>query len=775
MSELFSLIKESSIPADIFSSNYSRERYIETSIQVLETVNEQFEEKTMALHKAIAEADSVKAENEEIKSFIAQIRQELTRLSFNIQTMQSKFAISLSNHCDSIKYQMDKYNLNILSNVSYKDNYIEFNKQAMLSSTTPRMRPHLIFEREFNFIAQLMQDLPITASNKDKLNVVATVCSKFNNIMANDIKSNLYEELFGDKDAKSVSFNEYMSSLFRKDSGERDITISEYSDAVECISSCDDFIESISDTTSDLISDLNRIINDLNNILFCGDHNKFKVDTKEDGIRNTIYSVDVYTSNKIMWLTQDKINQIVKVFNKYILALSIKMDSIIHYVEQSSDIINSFIYMTIDSGKYKDSDSAPDDTSSDDISDTPDDEPDIGGIDDTSNKEVTEEEEPETDDTDDLSLDGDDDMGDDSSDEEDTDYEVEESDEAPLDFDAKEDNDIREAFTEFYIAMHEYNMLVHESNIFENAASLLTEDGESSSNADSNPAAPSNTDSKDGGQDSSDKLEGAKKMVGKVADQKQSAWKSLIDNMVKLWNKFKENAIKGSERKIQYLTENEKYIKNPPVDAQIEKMPVIHPENIDKIQIPDLNYQAMKEHLNSEEDFINSQTSLKPFAPTNDEKNISKIITNSVISPTEQVKNAKDLDPMKLYGWCKNFTKLTDEIKKMTQVIENGERKAEQIAKTIQSESATNIEDMYFNEFTAGKDTNSNDSKCLTTYFSVCGKVLSAKMSVCHKVLNEYCGYLNWHIKKMKESKGVSSSDEGNTKEDKGNTGGSFN
>lgn len=748
MSGIFSLIKESSIPSDIFSNTYSKERYVESSIQMLESVNGEVEKKTIALYEAIAVAEDAKSENESIKSFIAQIRNQLNDISTEIDYLNSKFAISLSNHCDSIKYQMDKYKISPEPSARYTDDYTTFTKKNMLSSITPRMRPHIVFEREFNFIAQLMQDLPITASNKDKLNVVATVCSKFNNIMNNDLRSNLYAELFGDKEASDVSFNTYISSLFKGETHQREITIDDYTDAVECISNCSDFIESINETVSDLQNDLNKILVDLNNILFCAEKNKFKVDTKEDGIRNTIYSVDVYTSNKIMWLAQEKVNQIVKIFNKYILALSIKMDCIMHYVEQSSDIINSFIIMKMSSDKCSNSDNVPE--TDDDITAEPEepidgeDEPEVGNFDTSSGKEVTEEEEPEVSSDDNLDDDYSSEFEDDSSADE----------EAPLEFEPVEDAEIKEAFMEFYVSLHEYYMSVHEANILESAV-MLVEDGEQQDNNNSQQQSNNNTSSQG---DSGDKLENTKKMIGKVAEQKESAWKSLIDRVIELWDKFKKNAIERSEQKIKYLDENVKYINRKPLDTPIEKMPVINHDNISKIQIPDLNYPVMKDNLESEEKFIKSQSMLSPFAPDDKEKSLSKKIVNSVIDPEKQIKNANEINPTEIYtNFCKKFISITDEVAKMTKTIEDGKKKAELIAKSAQTESATSIEDMYFNEFTAGKEAeNAGDgTKRITTYFSVCSKVLTAKMTVCHKVFNEYNAYLVWHIKKMKEADGV--------------------
>ena len=191
---------------------------------------------------------------------------------------------------------------------------------------------------------------------------------------------------------------------------------------------------------------------DLEDILEGDRKNRFKVDTKEDGIRNTSYSIDKYTSNKIMWLVQEKIRQIVNVFNKYIIALSVKMECICNYVQQSSDIINSFTYMDKASTCS---------TKSDD-----------GDL--NNDGEISQEEEDES--KEDNALDGGDDI---LTDEDETENDVEVSDEESddtegseieevsddepeADFEVGEDEgeDLKEASMDILTSIHEYNMHV---------------------------------------------------------------------------------------------------------------------------------------------------------------------------------------------------------------------------------------------------------------------------------------------------------------------------
>ena len=317
-------------------------------------------------------------------------------------------------------------------------------------------------------------------------------------------------------------------------------------------------------------------------------------------------------------------------------------------------------------------------------------------------------------------------------------------------FEAVDDSDWQDALTEFYIQLHEYNQVSDKLSVLEHTSSLLNEDG----------------------------LEKTKEMVGKLKQEKETIWKKIINSILKLWEKFKANVLQRYDQKVKYLKENIKYINMDRINAEIS-MPTIDHEKIDNITIPDLNYNAMKSHLNSEEDFMKSQLSWKEFTPQKDGETIASKIKEYVIDTNNMIKNSAELDPSVLYtGYCARFINIMDEIKKDIDVIKKGEKRADQLAAHV-NESAipSTAEELYFNEaeeekkndsFQAGDDNKDNATpggeeqktssdggsddvtKHLQVYFKTCGKVLAAKMTVSQKVFKEYYAFLNWHISKKK-------------------------
>lgn len=747
MSELFSMIKESSFPTEMFANSYSNEQYVETSIDLLESVNISLEQETMSLYTRIAEAEDVKTENEAIKAFISSIQSQLTKLAMNLNASTSRFAIAVNNLCDSAKQDIANNSATVDSSYKYTDKICKFDLTKLNSPSVPKMNPYSLFEKEFNFVAQLMQELPVSASNKEKLNVVATVYDKFSKVLANSLTKDLMDEIFGGDVKSEDSFSKEVSKLFKEgDCEEREIDIEDYRRAVDCINNSDDFVSSISEMNQKLINDLNHIVSTLGDILYGAEKGKFKVDTKEDGIRNTIYSVDIYTSNKIIWLVQDKVRQIIDIYNKYILALSIKMECILSCIKQSTDIVNSFIYIA----RYVENRKQKEDNSSDDDLDDLDSGDDIGsdsdlGEDDTG-KEITEDNNDDLDEGDDTESDsGNDLISNDNNETPDT-----EGDPEP-DFSGGEDTELKEAMIEFAVSVHEYTMAMHRANIYEHAAMLVLEDGPAGSG--------------DGGGESqaskmaSEKLANVKNMSDKANEAKASLWKNIANSIKKVLNQFKEAFINRYDQKVKYLDQNTSLIAKEKINHEIT-MPVITHENIDKIDIPDLNYEKMKEHLKSRDAFIAEY--FKQFSPKADGQSLVGNIKNSVIDPEKKWNNANQLNPNELYTYCKGYPKLADSISAMSKIIEAGEAKANNISKQIK-ESTTDIDSLlltYFNEFNAPKDDKSQDAtgekvegkvnqdaaNLLRVYFSVCGNVIVAKMNVAQKVFDEYFAYLNWHI-----------------------------
>lgn len=774
MFNLFNMNTGSNISTSMFSGSLLNESFVDNAIELLESVNKTLTENEKTLYTKISEAEEVQSENEALKQTISMASATLNELLNKITLQKSKFIISATNYKDMMSGLADDIDLEKVT--PYSDKYSRFNVDKLSNSEFPRIGLFNAFEREFNFIGQLLQELPATSSYKDKFNVVATVYNNFSKVINGDLNTRVCKDMLGDLYNPEVSFAKSVTLAFREDPSTKTIDSEDLMDAKECIENISDYINSISQSYDSLQSSLESVIQKLYEVITNGDINKIKIDTKTDGIRNTTYSVDSYTTNKMLWFTNEKLTQISKIVSKYMIALSIKSEMVLAYISQSSEIIKSMIY----GAKVTSEPTEKSDDNNGDISDDLSDDTSESGDDlelDTSNDDGDTSTDNTGESSDDLS---DDNSSDNTVDE----YELEDdvdnnaaadssTDEAVPNFDLKDDEEVQEAVREFYIGLYECQEMYNECMVMEHVSCLL-EDGEQTS-----------TDNKP---DATDSIKGTKELVGKIQEKKKSIWKSVIDNIVNLWNKFKDAVLTRYQKKVDFLKSNKKLIKSGKIDHKIE-MPKIDHTVIDQITIPDFNWNTMKDHLDSEEAFMKSQTTLSKFMPSGNDKDgkketISSVIKNMVISPTDKYTNAKELEPAKMYDeYCVKFIDILNDMKKMTDVIEKGEKNADQLAKqfatTPASESTITMEELYFlteADFKAAKDDdkdkgskeNTDIENKLKVYFSTCGKVLAAKMTVSQKVFDEYYAYLAWHISQKNGGKKA----EGETKEEGNNDNG---
>lgn len=779
MFNLFNMNTGSNISTSMFSGSLLNESFVDNTVELLESVNKTLTENEKILYTKISEAEEVQSENEALKQTISMASATLNELLNKITLQKSKFIISATNYKDMMSGLADDIDLEKVT--PYSDKYSKFNTDKLSNSEFPRIGLFNAFEREFNFIGQLLQELPATSSYKDKFNVVATVYNNFSKVINGDLNTRVCKDMLGDLYNPEVSFAKSVTLAFREEPSSKTIDSEDLMDAKECIDNISDYINSISQSYDSLQSSLESVIQKLYEVITNGDINKIKIDTKTDGIRNTTYSVDSYTTNKMLWFTNEKLTQISKIVSKYMIALSIKSEMVLAYISQSSEIIKSMIYGAKVTSEPTEKNDTGEDISNDDTDDLSSDNSESG--DDLELDTSNAEEDTSTNDIeskDDLS---DDNSSDDSVDEYELEDDVNDStatdsstdEEAVPNFDLKDDEEVQEAVREFYIGLYECQEMYNECMIMEHVSSLL-EDGEETS-----------TDNKP---DATDSIKNTKDMVGKIQEKKKGIWKTVIDNIVNLWNKFKDAVLTRYQKKVDFLKSNEKLIKSGKIDHKIE-MPKIDHTVIDQITIPDFNWNTMKDHLDSEEAFMKSQTTLSKFMPSGNDKDgkketISSVIKNMVISPTDKYTNAKELEPAKMYDeYCIKFVDILNDMKKMTDVIEKGEKNADQIAKQFAtapaSESTISLEELYFlaeADFKAAKDDdkdkgnkeNVDIENKLKVYFSTCGKVLAAKMTVSQKVFDEYYAYLSWHI--SQKNGGKKAEGEGETKEEGNNDNG---
>lgn len=740
MSNIFNLsniLKESSI-SEIPTA--VSENYMITAIKELNEFNEYFTESSKRLYSSICEAETKEAENSIFASYFDDMVTRTNSLIKNINEVTSRFVVNIDNIVDT--------NKDILNNPTlFTDcNNFAFTKYTFKNINDPKIpkiAPVSHYKKEFDIIGQMLQELGPVASNQAKLKVIATVYNNMSSTIKNDWVASCMEEVVGRRIPEESDFATELYANFR-DKDPVDTTINK-SMLYKIKVSMEDYktlVEAITESADKLIADMQYIVNDFCTMITGSKDGKIVIDTPTDGIRNTSYKSDTYISNQLNIFLKSKVDQIVRMFNVYYIALSIKLDAATDYFNQCKEIINmaamntdnpvanSKVDNTEDQNKTDwekefigDDDDDDEDTDDEDTDDEPS-EPE-----DDENKEPIREEEPD--------------------DKSDVNKELESEEELSSDNPTNENcQQIKDMIRSFNYQVYEISLESYTLDIYQHAQSFINE--------------------ADGG-------------AG------QGAWKRIVNKLAEVFNKFKTNATNliqdtSDKSKIQFIKNNEKVIfdnkviphKNP--DGS-KVAPKIDFGGFNKVrELPDTNLEDAAKYQSTE---AIAPIFLKGINIKQGES-ISETIKKLIIDEDNGYKDTAEMEPVKevYYKYVTDmFKDQVDEINDFTKIIERAKASAERNNLT-ESVSLLGDAEEYFMEFSATGETkpggegnaksgtgnnnlaSANDKdqksdyntiqKYLTAYFTCASTVLTTLMSTAMTVFNECYSFLSWHIKMTK-------------------------
>lgn len=724
--ELSNIFKESNIqniPTSV------EEHYMESAISNLVDFNNSIHESTKILLSTLNEADSKEKENTIFSEYFEDIISKINDIIKNINESTSRFIINIDNIVDANRGILD--NSAILTDCN-DFSFTKYTYKNINDSKFPKMDPVSNYKNEFDIIGQMLQDLGPTATNQAKLKVIATVYNNLSNKIKNDWVDGCIRDILGREVPYGSDFATELFLNFR-DKDPVDIVVDKgmlYKIKI----SMEDYrtlVQSVSETSDKLITDLQYIVNDFCMMINGNKNGKIVINTKTDGIRDTSYKIDDYTSNQLNIFLKTKIDQIIRMCNLYYIALSIKLDSTVDYFNQCKEII-SMAAMNTDT-QTSDSTNASDETNTDEIENDYD----------TSEENTNEDDIEIKDNNEDIKItpnNNEDELENENSNNEDS---------------TEESEDIKEQCQQVNDMIRSFNYRVFELNeVYENFK-LYESDQES---------------------------------VNEALDGVKSVWKKIIDSLVEVFNKFKNNAQKLIVgKKVDFIKENKAIIEKNPIPEHKNSdgspvAPKINFNNLNQITIPNIvnNPQKMKDLYESADTFISKDTTLSKFKPDKDQ-NLADSIKKFVLDYDNGYKDTAQMESVKkeYYDFIvEGISKCMDETTSMTKTIENAEKIVSNLTKSNTNESALLGEAAeYFHEMDIKEDPKQKEEekkdkgpdidKLAQVYFSVCSKVLSARMSTIMTVFNECYSLLSWHIKKNKKNE---SDKKDNDKEEKSNS-----
>ena len=723
---------------DLVFKNPVRETYLFSTLGLLREMNTNINKHTEKLYINISEASSKEDENKIFADYFYQFKSIFQDYANKLKEMKARMIISVENKVENWEelYKEDSY----ISNFDKELSYSGWEFSGMEDDHYPRLNLYKLYQKEFDYLGQLMQDNSIDASPSAKMKIIATVSNNFVNCSGdkNWIKELIHDMVDIDEKEVNGSYSECIYNALRD---KHDFTINKSTlyTCKERLMDYNDVVEAASKMCDDLLHELEKVAENIASYLFRNQDKKLKIKTDTDGVIDRDYRLDTYSMNQLDLFLKNKINQIRKVLNVYSIAMSIKFDTVVDYVSQNIAILNmakeyeinnadvnsdadeedNEVIDSIEKGEELEDDSEDTENNTDDIDDdnlgT---EPEDGLQ--TDKEAIEEDEDDSTDDLGELEDDMDEEDIDSSSDD------LETIDEEP--------EELEEAYL-FESLLFEVEMMQETYYMHENikTALLLEEDQPAQSGGDNQPAqTPANNQQ-------TSNTPNTQKLADKDAP---NLWQKIVQKIIELWNKFKEAAIERTKQKIEYLKKNEAYIKKA---VAIKSITLQYNADITALnsfaKIPDLNFQTMEQYLVDEKTFC-TQYFREYYV---EGKSIAEVIKEKYLGQEVTFNNTDSLKTkptaIQAYEFCINYTTKADALKKDMDMIE----KAQRVAKNVNNVQESAGFEQYFTEMKA--EASGEKSKKLMVYFKVCSQVLAAEMTVYQKWFNELYNYCKWIIK----------------------------
>lgn len=723
------------------------ETYLFSTMNILREMNSEINNKTKQLYISISEAESKEDENKLFGKYFYEFKNIFENFSDRINQMKSRMVISIENKVETWDELIkdDGY----ITNFDKEFSYSGWDFPNIQNPNYPRLNLQKAYQKEFDYLGMLMQDKSIEVSPSAKMKIIATVVNNFSTHANNE---NWIRDVIKDMvdiDEKNIN-SSYSQCIYNALRVKHDINVDKgvvYT-CRDNLCNYEDIIDTCTKMCDCLLFEVNKIAENISSYLFRNEDKKLKIKTDTDGVIDRDYRLDTYSMNQLDLFMKNKINQMRKILNIYAIALGIKFDTAVDYIDQCISILKTVKGYDDNMNMSDDTEDTDDnfEDSSDHDFEEPEDDEDTDDIDDDTyedgDTEIVQEEEPEDDDINDVEL---------SPYKNDMDNDFEEE---PLDDDSDNSgvivDDDTEEFEEAYLfesELFELEMMIEMQAMHESVKKIVLEDDNgiaAKAKMDTSNPKTQNSDSNDSNNNNDNqKTSNIQKLANKAKEP--NIIQKLLNKLRELWKKFKEFITINSKKKIEYLRKNKKYI-DIKVTGKVGLAYTANLEFLRGISIPDLNYEAMKDSLESNEKFYEK---FSFYGSDNEGRSISDYIKEKALG--EEQEATEKLDQIKpsiaiAYDFCINYPSKVQALDRQMQTLE----KAERVLKSQLKESTvSNDFNNYFLELDTSQDTTKETkSNNISVYFRVCSQVIAAQMTVYQKLFNEFYLYCKWHIQK---------------------------
>lgn len=339
MSDLFNLtriLSENSYPQLVQS--VENRTYLSNGIDLLRETNENILEATRDLYIALAEAETKSAENVNFADFFKRYKDVIDKYILKARELQSQFEINVETFADA---NSDIIDVNDGSDIMATPKYVGVEYDNLLDPDVPDIEPRKAFKKEFAFIGKLLQDLGPIASEEAKAQVIATVCNNLSSEISDGWLDKVIEHITDEDDCDKEGFARAMYKKFVKDPHkEMTVDIGLVKQCKLSIMNYTSLVASVDKSVTSFCDGLSRVADEIGSMFFRNKDHKLPIETDAEGVEDKTYRLNDYSFNQMNMFISAKITQITELCNLYIIALTIKMDCIMKYLQQCKDIIS---------------------------------------------------------------------------------------------------------------------------------------------------------------------------------------------------------------------------------------------------------------------------------------------------------------------------------------------------------------------------------------------------------------------------------------------------
>lgn len=340
--DMSTLLKENTLDELVVNRPYTKGTFLfsnmEYCIESLRRFNESNINFNKELYKSLNEATSKEEENKIFGDFYNKYNKILDNYINEVRTMIDRFSINLDNLVDANdKLANDQ---DILS-CSKEFTYSIRRYKNLTAGKYPRFNALAIYQKEFDYIGQMMEDLGPIATDIAKLEVLATVTNSFCTKMKDKWLEKCIEDITGEDDCEDLTcYAKVLNDIFVDKEEEITVNRGTIYAIREEITGYEKYKDAVLVIGDKLINDFTYISDNIGSLFYRNKDNVLSIRSENKDVSNKDYQLNTYGMNQLDIFMKSKANQVAQMCSLYVIALSVMMDNIIAHITQCGDLLD---------------------------------------------------------------------------------------------------------------------------------------------------------------------------------------------------------------------------------------------------------------------------------------------------------------------------------------------------------------------------------------------------------------------------------------------------